>query len=130
MLQVCIICKVLKDESEFNQIKRKYKVRLAKSFRDCSFKKSEEKRRALESTNQHLWIREDGSKITDPWERVDEDHTCDKYRKEKSVKEFVIYGSKYNPKLSKVCCRVCNDYLENERRKEVSLKENGTGMGI
>ena len=123
MLQVCTICKVLKDESEFNQIKRKYEVRLTKSFRDCNFKKSEEKRRTLESTYQHLWIRKDGSKITDPWEIVDEDHTCDKCRKEKSVKEFVIYGSKYNPKLSKVCCRVCNDYLESERRKRGEFKE-------
>ena len=80
-----------------------------------------------------MWIREDGSKITDPWEIAD-DHkhdTCDKCRKGKSEKEFVIHGSKYNPKLSKVC-KICNDNRrkEIERRKEVSLKNNGTGMGI
>ena len=67
-----------------------------------------------------------GSKITDPWEVVDDHkrHTCDKCRKEKSVKEFVIYCSKYNPKLSKVC-RICNGYrrFENERRKRGEFKE-------
>ena len=51
----------------------------------------------MESTYKHLWIRKDGSKITDPWEIVDDhkDHTCDKCRKEKSVKEFVVHSSKY-----------------------------------
>ena len=126
MPQACTMCKVLKDESEFNQIKRNNEMRLAKSCRECNSKKSEEKRRSLELAYQHLWIREDGSKITDPWEIVDDhkDHTCDKCRKEKSVREFVIYGSKYNPKLSKVCKR-CNDYrkFENERRKIGEFKE-------
>ena len=126
MPQVCIMCKMLKDESEFNQIKRSNEVKLAKSCREWNLKKSEEKRRALESTHQHLWIREDGSKITDLWDIVDDhkDHACDKCRKEKSVKEFVTYGSKYNLKLSKVC-RVCNDYrrLENERRKRGEFTE-------
>ena len=67
MSKVYTMCKVLKDESEFNQIKRNNEVRLAKSCRESNFKKSEEKRRTLELTYQHLWIREDGSKITDPW---------------------------------------------------------------
>ena len=126
MPQVCTMCKVLKDESEFNQIKRNNEVRLAKPCRECNLKKYEEKRRALESTYQHLWTREDSSKITDRWEIVEnhKDHTCDKYRKEKSVNEFAIYGSKYNPNLSKVC-RVCNGYrrFENERRKKGKFKE-------
>ena len=73
-----------------------------------------------------MWIREDGSKITGPWEIVDDHkrHTCDKCRKEKSVKEFGIYGSKYNPKLSKIC-KICNDYRrkEKERRKRGKFKE-------
>ena len=52
------------------------------------------------------------------------DHSCDKCRKEKSVKEFVIYGSKYNPNISMIC-RVCNGYcrFENERRKRGEFKE-------
>ena len=92
MPQVFTMCNAFKDESEFNHIKRKDEVRLAKSCRECDLRKSEEKRRALESTYQHLWIREDGFKITDPWEVVDDhkDHACDKCRKEKLVKEFVI----------------------------------------
>ena len=73
---------------------------------------------------------EDVSKITDPMKNVDDhkDHTCDVCRKEKSVKEFVIYGSKYNPKLSKAC-RVCNGYRRfqneicNERRKKDEYKK-------
>ena len=126
MPQVGTLCKVFKNESEFNQIKRSNEVRLAKSCRECNLKKIEEKRRALELTHQHLWIREDGNKITDPWEIVDDhkDHTCDKCRKEKSVKEFVIYCSKYNPNFSMIC-RVCNGYrrFENERRKRGEFKE-------
>ena len=65
MPQVCTMCKVLKDESEFNQIKKNNEVRLVKPCRECNLKKYEEKRRALESTYQHLWTREDSSKITD-----------------------------------------------------------------
>ena len=101
-------------------------VRLAESLTKCNLKKSEEKRRALELIYQHLWIREGGRKIRDPWEVVDDqkDHTCDKCRKEKLVKEFFTYGSKCNAKLSKVC-RVCNGYrrFENERRKRGEYKE-------
>ena len=126
MPQACTMCKVLKDESEFNQIKRNNEVRLAKSCRECNSKICEEKKKALELAYQHLWIREDVSKITDPWEIVDDhkDHTCDKCRKGKSVREFVIYGSKYNPKLSKEC-RVCNGYrrFENKRRRGAEYKE-------
>ena len=50
MLQECTICKVIKNESEFTWL------------------------------NQHLGIGEDGSKITDPWDIVDDHkhHTCDK----------------------------------------------------
>ena len=125
MPRLCTISKVLNYESEFNQIKRNNEVRLAKSCRECNLKKSNKKRRALESTYQHLWTRTDGSKITDPWEIVDDkDHTCDKCRREQSMKEFVIDGSKYNPKLFKTC-RICNGYrrFENERRKRGVFKE-------
>ena len=120
------MCKVLKDESEFNQIKRNSEVNLAKPCRECNLKKYEEKRRALELTHQHLWTRQDDSKITDRWEIVEnhKDHTCDKYRKEKSENEFVIYGSKYNRNISKLC-GVCNGYrrFENERPKKGEFKE-------
>ena len=101
-------------------------MRLAKSCRECNSKKYEEIKKVLELQYQHLWIRKDGRKITDPWEIVDDqkDHTCDICRKEKSAKEFVIYGSKYNPKLTKAC-RVCNGYrrFQNERSKEGQYKE-------
>ena len=41
------------------------------------------KKEGPELTYQHLWTREDGSKITDPWEIVDDhkDHTCDNVEK-------------------------------------------------
>ena len=48
------MCKVLKDESEFNQIKRNKQVRWEKSCRECNLKKYEAKRRALESRYQYL----------------------------------------------------------------------------
>ena len=85
MLQECTIRKVIKEESEFSWLNRNKGVQLAKSCRKCNWKICEEKKRALESRYQHLQIREDGSKITDPWEIVDDHkrHTCDKCRKEK-----------------------------------------------
>ena len=55
-----------KDKSKFHQIERNKEVRLAKSCKECNLKKYEEKKRALELEYQHIWIREDGSKITDP----------------------------------------------------------------
>ena len=45
-------------------LKRNKEVTLAKSCRECNLKTYEEKKRALELEYQHLWIREDGSKIT------------------------------------------------------------------
>ena len=90
----------------------------------------------MESTCQRLWIRENGSKITDQLEIVDDHkrHTCDKCRKEKSVKEFMICSSKFSPKL-KVCKRYVKYVVTNVEKKmkdakEVSLNKNGTGMGI
>ena len=101
MPQVGTLCKVFKNESEFNQIKRSNEVRLAKSCRECNLKKIEEKRRALELTHQHLWIREDGNKITDPWEIVDDhkDHTYDKCRKKKISERICDIWLKTQPKI-------------------------------
>ena len=45
MPQICIICKIVKDESKFNQRERNKEVRLAKSDKECNSKKSEEKRK-------------------------------------------------------------------------------------
>ena len=72
--------------------------------------------KTLEFTYQHSQITKDGSRIIDPWKIADEDkrHNCAKFFKKKSLKEFVICGSKYNPKLSKVC-KLCN----NSSRKGV-----------
>ena len=44
MPQVCTMCKVLKNESEFNKIKRNNEVRLAKSCRECNLKKIRRKK--------------------------------------------------------------------------------------
>ena len=107
---------------------------LTKSCKDCSLKKYENEKKGLKLTHQHFWIRKDGSKITDPWEIV-YDHkryNCTKYRKEKTVKESVIYGSKYNPKSCKVC-KICNDYRrgeKDEKYKRGEFKMNGTRMDI
>ena len=115
MSRECTICKVIKDELEFWQ-----------SHVGSVIQTYEEKKKALELAYQHLWIKKDGSKITDPWKIVhDHKHyACDKCRKEKLVKEFAIYGSKYNPKLSKVC-KICNNYRRkaNETRKRGKYKE-------
>ena len=49
MPQICTIYKIVKDESKFNQIERNKEVRPTKSCNKCNSKKSEEKRKALES---------------------------------------------------------------------------------
>ena len=69
---------------------------MPKSCRKYNSKKYEEKKKVLELGHEYLSIRRDGSKITDPWEIVDDrkHHAFDKRGKEKSVKGFVIYGSK------------------------------------
>ena len=126
MPQKCTICKITEDESEFNQLKRK--VELVKSCKECNLEMYEDKKKTLELTYQHLWIRKDGSKVTDPWEIVDDHkrHNCTKCKKEKAVKEFAIYGSKCNPKLSKPkVCKIHNDYRrkEDERRQRDEFKE-------
>ena len=77
-------------------VKEKQGVQLAKSYRERNLEKRENKKKALESTYQHLCIREGN-----PWEIVDyhKCHNCNKCIKEKSVKELGIYDPKYNPKL-------------------------------
>ena len=84
------------------------------------------KKKALELTYQHLLIRKDGSKIADPWEIVDDQncHSCGKCKKAKVVRKFVIYGSIYNPKLSKTC-KNCIDYNREQdaKRKRGEYKE-------
>ena len=52
MRQTCAICKVLKDESGFNQIERNNEVRLAKSCRECNLKKYGEKTEGAKSCRE------------------------------------------------------------------------------
>ena len=126
MPQKCSICKITKIDADFSLLKRKGNEVLAKSCKECNFEKSSEQKRARELKYQHLWTREDGSKITDPWEVVDDHkiHTCKACNIDKSVQEFVIFGSKYNPKLS-MTCKTCLDVLteEVERRKRGDFKK-------
>ena len=122
------ICKIIKDESAFNQLKRNiYKnIGLTKSSIDYELEMHQNKKKTLKLRYRNLQMRKDHSKITDPYEVVD-DHNClncIECRKEKSVKEFVTYGSKCNPKLSKIC-KNCDDYLrkEHERQKRGEFKD-------
>ena len=64
---------------------------LCRECRECNSKKYEAEKKALESTYKHLWIREDGSKITDPWEIVDDlkHDTC--YKSRKKASEIICY---------------------------------------
>ena len=64
-----------------------------------------------------MWIRKDGSKSTDLWDIVDDHnrHDCAKCRKEKVAREFMMYGSKYNPALGKTC-KICIDYSRKEKK--------------
>ena len=62
-------------------------MRLGKSCSGSNSKKYEEKKKALELAYQHLWIREDGSKIADPWDIVDDhkDHNAGKKNQSKNL---------------------------------------------
>ena len=93
------------NEPVFNQLKRnkdKEEV-LSKPFKECNLEMYENRKKALELTYQHLWTRKDSRKFKNQCEIID-DHkhnNCAKCRKEKVVREFAIYGSKYYPKLCK-----------------------------
>ena len=112
------ICKIIKDESAFNQPKRKTMEWLSKSCKNWELGMCENKKKTL-LTYQHLWARKDVSKIINSLKIVDDyKHICVKDRKEKVVREFVIYGSKYNPNTSRTS-KVCNDYREKEDKKRI-----------
>ena len=53
----------------------------------------------------HLRTRCDGSKITDPWEVVDDGKPkkCTSCKKLKAVKDFNLSCGKYSPRLTKLC---------------------------
>ena len=58
-------------------------------WKDSNLQKYE-KKNALELTHEHLWIKKNGSKITDSWEiiHIHKRHNC--ARQEKVVKESAI----------------------------------------
>ena len=122
------MCKIIKGESAFNQSKRNRdkEVGLTKSCKEYKLEMNENKQKALELTYQHLQMRKSNSKITNPWKFVDDNKclNCVKCRKEKAVKEFATYSSKYNPKLTKAC-KKCDDYLRKKykRRKKGERKD-------
>ena len=76
-------------------------MRLGKSCSGSNSKKYEEKKKALELAYQHLWVREDGSKIADPWDIVDDhkDHTCEKMQERKISQRICDIWLKIQPKV-------------------------------
>ena len=54
MPQKFAICKIIKDESELNQLRRNKEVGLAKSCKECNLVVYGSKKKALELTYQHL----------------------------------------------------------------------------
>ena len=77
-----------------------------------------------------MLTRKDGNKIT--WEIADDHkHNCVKCRKGKVIEEFVIYGSRYKSKyLRNVKSVLITTEKKMKDAKKVSLKMNGTEMGI
>ena len=121
----CVICKDFKDEVHFLYEQNGKEV-LGKSCKECNKNKSDVKKNVLKLKYKHIWERKDGTMITDPWEIVDDHkiHTCKTCYLDKSVREFVICGSKYNPKLS-INCKDCLDIKRDGvgRRKRGEYKQ-------
>ena len=91
---------------------------------NCSKIINEEKYHKIQRQKyKHLWIREDGSTITDPYEIVDDKrlHLCRICMDMKPVAEYKVVG-KYNPRLIKTC-NVCLEAqkVEREQRKNGAL---------
>ena len=84
-------------------MKSKAFVLCLKLCEKCNLEMYNNRKRALKLTYQHLWTRKDCSKLTDQCQ-IDDNHkhdTCAKCRKEKVLLLFMIYNSKYYPKLFK-----------------------------
>ena len=71
----------------------------------CQALNPEDQEKRKKALFAHLWIRSDGSEITDPWEVVDDGqkHKCRICKRLKDVKEFNLGGGKLNPRLTKGC---------------------------
>jgi len=102
--QKCAVCKQTKPADSFNTIKRNGDTKLSESCISCNQIKTKEKNEQKEKEFAHLWTREDGSKITDPYEIVDdnEPRRCNLCHAWKLPKEFSIIGL-INPRLTKGC---------------------------
>ena len=89
------------------------------------------KKKALELTYQHLWIRKDGSKIIDSCE-VLEDYKCRKCVKSRKKKWENLWYIAQNATQNYLRRKICNDYRrkKDERHKKVNSKMNGPGMAI
>ena len=122
----CTICKQILSHDKFNMIKRSGEMILAKSCIQCNIDKMHEVDERQRLKYLHLWTRNDGSKISDPWEIVDDHqyHECNRCRDLCDVKAFALHGTKYNPRLSKACIE-CIEYSKEgvERRKRGEYKE-------
>ena len=125
--QKCTVCKQTKPAGDFNTIKRNGDTRLAKSCILCNLIKTKEKKERHEKEFAHLWIREDKSKITDPYEIVDDNvpRRCNLCHAWKPPREFSIFGISLHPKLTRGCtsCLELNR-KDAERRKTGDVKDS------
>ena len=108
-------------------IKRKKDIwSYAKSCKECNLKKKKEQDDREFEKDKHLWIRKNGTMITDPWEVLNDGllHECIYCKIKKKARMFNIMGSKFCPKLSKGCswCINCNR-REVFRREQRFVKE-------
>ena len=119
-MQECRICKHTLPLEQFNKIRiknytwdEKLKRNVAervpsKNCIECGKIQTEKSRiyakNKMTAKYKHIWTREDGSTITDPYEIVDDKklHICSLSKLSCPVREFNITG-KYNPKLTKTC---------------------------
>ena len=119
-MQECRICKQTIPLEQFNKILKRWRRKdpppqdffkeliPSKNCIECGKIQTEKSRiyakNKMTAKYKHIWTREDGSTITDPYEIVDDKklHICSLCKLSCPVREFNITG-KYNPKLTKTC---------------------------
>ena len=98
----CVICSQVYKIEKFKSLVTNEMTRVC---RYCQCLGSEGQKERIKSLFAHLWVRSDGTEITDPWEVVEDGqkHKCRLCKEFKEVKEFNLSGGKHNPRITKAC---------------------------
>ena len=113
----CVICSQVYKIEKFRSLVTNEVTRVCVHCQRLSWEGQKER---IKSLYAHLWIRSDGTEITDPREVVNDGqkHKCRICKELKEVKEFSLSGGKYNPRLTKACTQCLKIKTIKREKKE------------